>query len=49
MTANGTLDYFGRTVNLAARVGGQSLGGDVVVLADVLAQASLPAGITPRG
>ena len=25
---------------------GQSLGGDVVVLRDVLAQASLPAGIT---
>ena len=46
MTANGILDYFGRTVNLAARVAGQSLGGDVVVLADVLAQASLPAGIT---
>jgi class 3 adenylate cyclase len=45
MTANGILDYFGRTVNLAARVAGQSLGGDVVVLRDVLAQASLPAGI----
>jgi len=27
-------------------VAGQSLGGDVVVLRDVLAQASLPAGIT---
>jgi class 3 adenylate cyclase len=46
MTANDNLDYFGRTVNLAARVADQSLGGDVVVLADVLAQASLPADIT---
>jgi class 3 adenylate cyclase len=39
MTANGHLDYFGRTVNLAARVAGQSLGGDVVLLAQVLGQA----------
>jgi class 3 adenylate cyclase len=46
ISANDRLDYFGRTVNLAARVADQSLGGDVVVLADVLAQASLPADIT---
>jgi adenylate cyclase len=39
MTANDHLDYFGRTVNLAARVADQSLGGDVVVLRDVLDQA----------
>ncbi len=39
MTANDHLDYFGRTVNLAARVAGQSHGGDVVVLRDVLDQA----------
>jgi len=39
MTANGNLDYFGRTVNLAARVADQSQGGDVVVLRDVLRQA----------
>jgi adenylate cyclase len=39
MTANDNLDYFGRTVNVAARVAGQSRGGDVVVLRDVLAQA----------
>jgi adenylate cyclase len=39
MTANDHLDYFGRTVNLAARVAGQSRGGDVVVLREVLDQA----------
>jgi adenylate cyclase len=39
MTANDHLDYFGRTVNLAARVADQSRGGDVVVLRDVLGQA----------
>jgi len=40
MTANDHLDYFGRTVNLAARVADQSHGGDVVVLREVLNQAS---------
>ena len=39
MTANDQLDYFGRTVNLAARVADQSRGGDVVVLQSVLDQA----------
>jgi adenylate cyclase len=39
MTANGRLDYFGRTVNLAARVADQSRGSDVVVLREVLDQA----------
>jgi adenylate cyclase len=43
MTANGRLDYFGRTVNLAARVADQSRGGDVVVLREVLDQAGRPA------
>jgi adenylate cyclase len=38
MTANDQLDYFGRTVNLAARVADQSRGG-VVVLQSVLDQA----------
>lgn len=48
MTANGRLDYFGRTVNLAARVADQSRGGDVVVLRRVLEQTdeSLLRGIT---
>jgi class 3 adenylate cyclase len=39
MTANDQLDYFGRTVNLAARVADQSCGNDVVVLSRVLEQA----------
>jgi class 3 adenylate cyclase len=39
MTANDRLDYFGRTVNLAARVAGASSGGDVVLLRHVLDQA----------
>jgi class 3 adenylate cyclase len=39
MTANDHLDYFGRTVNLAARVADQSRGSDVVVLREVLDQA----------
>jgi len=39
MTANDHLDYFGRTVNLAARVADQSRGGDVVLLRQVLEQA----------
>jgi adenylate cyclase len=39
MTANDHLDYFGRTVNLAARVADQSRGGDVVILREVLDQA----------
>lgn len=33
VTANGILDYFGQTVNLAARLGAQSAGGDVVIAA----------------
>ena len=40
MTANDHLDYFGRTVNLAARVADQSRGGDVVVRQDVLDQSA---------
>lgn len=36
MTANDRLDYFGRTVNIAARLGDQSRGNDVVLLREVL-------------
>jgi adenylate cyclase len=39
MTANDHLDYFGRTVNMAARVADQSRGGDIAVLRDVLEHA----------
>jgi class 3 adenylate cyclase len=35
VTSNGRLDYFGRTVNVAARLGGESRGGDVVFLREV--------------
>jgi adenylate cyclase len=42
MTANGQLDYCGRTVNLAARVADQSHGGDVIVLREVPDQAGRP-------
>jgi adenylate cyclase len=40
MTANDHLDYFGRTVNVAARLADQGRGGDVVVLSSVLDEAS---------
>jgi adenylate cyclase len=35
MTANDRLDYFGRTVNVAARLGEQSRGQDVVLMREV--------------
>jgi adenylate cyclase len=35
VTSNDRLDYFGRTVNVAARLGGESRGGDVVFLREV--------------
>ncbi len=41
MTANDRLDYFGRTVNVAARLGDQSRGGDVVVLRGVLDEVAV--------
>lgn len=40
VTANERLDYFGRTVNVAARLGDQSRGGDIVMLREVFDQAS---------
>jgi adenylate cyclase len=36
INANSRLDYFGRTVNIAARAQGESVGGDVVITADLL-------------
>jgi adenylate cyclase len=44
MTANGRLDYFGRTVNVAARVGAQSRGGDIVLLEEVYDRARVAPG-----
>jgi class 3 adenylate cyclase len=40
MTANDRLDYFGRTVNIAARLGDQSRGNDVVILREVFKRAA---------
>jgi adenylate cyclase len=40
MTANDRLDYFGRTVNIAARLGEHSRGNDVVLLREVFDRAS---------
>jgi class 3 adenylate cyclase len=40
ISANDRLDYFGRTVNVAARLGDQSRGADVVLLREVFEQAS---------
>jgi class 3 adenylate cyclase len=40
VNANGRLDYFGRTVNVAARVGAESKGGDVVILKEVFDEVS---------
>jgi class 3 adenylate cyclase len=41
VSQNGVLDYFGSTVNLAARLVGLSAGGDVVVSGSVLADPEL--------
>lgn len=38
VNSNDRLDYFGRTVNIAARIQGQGEGGDIVISRDVLAQ-----------
>ena len=46
MNANDRLDYFGRTANVAARLGAQSQGGDIVLLKQVYEEAlsaSIPA------
>jgi class 3 adenylate cyclase len=48
MTANGRLDYFGRTVNVAARLGEQSRGQDVVLLREVFDRATPTLGQTAR-
>ena len=50
VTLNDRLDYFGGTVNLAARLQGESLGGDVVASAALLAglDAAMIAGLRHR-
>lgn len=39
VTANGLLDYFGQTVNVAARLQGQAGGGELVVTAALAERA----------
>jgi class 3 adenylate cyclase len=41
MNGNGRLDYFGRTVNLAARLGEKGRGGDLVLLQQVVDEVRL--------
>ncbi|MEE9250400.1 MAG: adenylate/guanylate cyclase domain-containing protein, partial [Alphaproteobacteria bacterium] len=50
VTLNQRLDYFGSTVNLAARLQGQSAGGDVVLSAALAADPAVAEllGATPR-
>lgn len=59
VNANGLLDYFGQTVNIAARVQGQSVGGDVIITESLAEDERVAAlltdvrvehfRITPRG
>ena len=49
LTANDQLDYFGRTVNLAARLGEQAKGGEVVMLEDVFDDARARTTAVPAG
>jgi class 3 adenylate cyclase len=51
VTLNGRLDYFGTTVNMAARLQAQSEGGDIVLSRDIAADpavAPLLAGVAAR-
>ncbi len=43
VTLNGRLDYFGTSVNMAARLQGESRGGDIVLSKDLLANPALGA------
>ncbi len=47
VNANNRLDYFGRTVNIAARVQGESQGGDIVLTAEMLQHPGVRALLRP--
>ena len=47
MTLNDRLDYFGRTVNLAARLQNESHGGDIVVSAALAAEPGIAERLAP--
>jgi class 3 adenylate cyclase len=49
VNANGRLDYFGRTVNLAARIQRQAAGGDVTLAASVWDDPTVRAAAAERG
>lgn len=49
VTLNERLDYFGTTVNLAARVQGESRGGDVLAPAELVAEAGGPGALLADG
>ncbi len=49
VTSNDRLDYFGRTVNLAARIQGQGAGGDIIFSRDYLEQPKLRAIVEQDG
>ena len=49
VTSNDRLDYFGRTVNLAARIQGQGTGGDIIFSRDYLDQPKLRALVEQEG
>lgn len=48
ITANHALDYFGQTVNIAARLQGQARSGELVI-DDALAERAIAAGVLPEG
>ncbi len=45
VNANGQLDYFGRTVNLAARIQGTSAGGDIVMESEMVREPEVQAAL----
>jgi class 3 adenylate cyclase len=47
--ANGRLDYFGTTINLAARIQSQARGGEIVVSAEVLDDPAVQAQVRAAG
>lgn len=47
VTMNDRLDYFGSAVNMAARLQGQSVGGDIVLSTDLVADPAVQALLSP--
>ena len=48
MTANGILDYFGQTVNIAARLQGEAKSGELVVVEELADRAIAPKALPER-